>query len=215
MRKIRQARGNHRAQHQRRRKHAYALRERAHDEKQRGRDVLGRRAEAPIEQLVGRQHVPGEVRRDEQHRDQHARHHVAHHDLQVGEVAAELGPGKRRERDRRHADERQRARLGRDDREADHPPADVARADEVVGDRVLRAAEARAERRDAGEVEKEHAVVEERKSHGVESDAPRVPGDCVKKSVDNARRNGFTICRGSLGRLPGSCQLLTAARHVL
>ena len=66
---------------------------------------------------------------------------------------------------RRHADERQRAGLGGDDRQADDPPRRGAAADEVVGDRRVARAELRAEDRDAGQVGREDRVVQRRKSH--------------------------------------------------
>jgi hypothetical protein len=58
-----------------------------------------------------------------------------------------------REGIRRHADDRERARLGGDDRDADAPPRDVAAAKEVVARGALILPEPHAEPDDAAEVD--------------------------------------------------------------
>ena len=84
-------------------------------------------AEPPLEQRIGGQEIAGEVRRQEEPGDDEAADDVTDQDLQVGQRPALLRPGKRSERQRRHADQRQRARLGGDDRQTDDDPG-VSRA---------------------------------------------------------------------------------------
>ena len=87
-----------------------------------GSEMLGARTKPAIEQRIRRQHLPLEVRGDEEPTDDKARDDVAGDDLKVGEGAAELRAGVRRERKRGNADQRQRARFRGDDRQADDDP---------------------------------------------------------------------------------------------
>ena len=82
---------------------------------------------------------------------------VAERELEEREVA-----GVRR---RRHTDERQRARLGRDDREADRPPGRGPVRQEIVARRLLEPREPRAEERDRDEVRRDDEVVGGRQDH--------------------------------------------------
>ena len=98
------------------------------------------------QKLVGGRHRPSEVARQKQARHDDAADDVANRDLQEDERAV-LDVD-----DDRNADDRQRARLGCDDREADGPPRQVAPSQEVVGRRGLLAAGEHPERGDADEV---------------------------------------------------------------
>src|SRR5207237_8495215 len=74
------------------------------------------------------------------------------HDLQEPEVAGV--------RETRRADERDRARLRRDDREHERPPGDAMAGDEVVRRVALAPPQVHPERRDAREVRHEHRGIE-------------------------------------------------------
>src|SRR5207248_3831955 len=109
--------------------------------------------------------VAPEVRGNQQPADYEARHDVASDDLQIGEAAALLRARVRRVGERWNADERQRARFGGDDRQADHHPRRVAAAEKIVFDGSMRGTKAAAEDRDAGEVHGEDGVVEAGEAH--------------------------------------------------
>ena len=117
-------------------------------------------AEPTVQQLIRRQHVALKIRGNEQPADDESRDQVASDHLQVRQAAALFGVCVRSVGKRGDADERQRARLGRDDRQADHDPRRLTCADEVVPHGRVRAAKAAAEDRDADEVDRENRVVE-------------------------------------------------------
>ena len=165
MREPRHARAEHRREHERSGEHAHAFRQRAHHEEQRRGKMLRLRAEALVQQLVRRQHLALKVRRDEQPADHEARRDVAGDDLEICEAAAELGPRIHRIGERRHADQRQRARLGGDDRQADDHPRRLPRSDEVVPDRAMRFSEPAAEPGDADKVGRQNGIVDGGKAH--------------------------------------------------
>src|SRR5207245_3259726 len=122
--------------------------------------MLRMRAEASIQQLVRREHLALEIGRDEQPADDEPRHDVAEDDLEISQTAALLGPRICRIRERRHANQRQRARFGGDDGEADDAPGGLTIAEKIVLDRRMRSAEAAAKGSDPDKVEREDCVIE-------------------------------------------------------
>ena len=144
----------HHGDHQRRRIQADAVGERARADEQPGAEVLDRRPEALPQQVVGRQQVAGEVGRHQQQRDQGPPEDEAGGELQEPEVA---GVGRRR-----HADERQRARFGGDGGAADRPARDGPAGEEVVGRGAVEPAEPAAEGGDAGEIDADDEIVDQR-----------------------------------------------------
>ena len=90
---------------------------------------------------------------------------VTDDDLQICVVAALLGISVICVRDRRYADQCQRACFGRDDREADDDPVDIPCTDEIVLDRLLRFAKENAKDRYADEIGGENDIIYPGKSH--------------------------------------------------
>ena len=96
--------------------------------------------------------IAAEVGRDEERAHDHPADDVAERQLQERHVAG-IGRGG-------NADERERARLGGDDRAAHRPPRHGMAAQEVVAGGVLEASEPRPERGDGGEVGGDDGIVE-------------------------------------------------------
>jgi hypothetical protein len=159
------ARLQHRGQHERRGEDADALGERAHDQEQPGGNSARDRTEAALEQRVGREQLAAEIRRQQQAGDDEAANDIADEDLQVRERSSLLRAREMTVGERGHADQRQRARLSGDDREADDDPGRLARTEEVILDAPVSLAEPHAERGDAGEVREQHDVIDRRESH--------------------------------------------------
>ena len=89
--------------------------------------------------------------RDQDDRDKELSHDVSERQLQERQVPAE-GVS-------RNADQRHRARLGRDDGGAEGPPRHLMVSEKVVADRRLAAREARSQRDDGGQIDtKDHEV---------------------------------------------------------
>src|SRR5262249_28730994 len=87
-------------------------------------------------------------------------------------------------RDRRYADQRQRACLGRNDRKADDDPIDVLRTDKIVLDGPLRLSKKHAKNSDAHEVGGQDNVVYPGKSHiSVSADT-----DVLQRVFSNRKR---------------------------
>src|SRR5215471_3043977 len=105
-----------------------------------------------LEQLVGRQELTLKVCRDKENADDYSGYDVANDYLQVGEIAALLRLSKSGKGQSRNTDERQRARLGRDNRKADDDPRRLPAAEEIVFDSLLRAAEESSEDSNADEI---------------------------------------------------------------
>ena len=99
------------------------LRRSARQQEQPRGHFMQRRPEALIDELVGCQHVPAKVLRQKKHGDDDAPDHVAEDDLQEAHVSREGHAGNR--------DDRERAGLGRDNRERDGPPGDGVVGEEV------------------------------------------------------------------------------------
>jgi hypothetical protein len=90
--------------------------------------LVKRAAEAPIDELVGGEHLAMKVARQEEHRYDDAADHVAEDHLKEAEVS---GEGHARD-----ADDGERAGLGGDDRERDGPPGHAAVGEEVALERL-------------------------------------------------------------------------------
>ena len=85
---------------------------------------------------------------------------VAGDHLQIGEAATLLGARIRGIGQRGHADQRERARFRRDDRQADDDQDVSAAAEKIIFDRSVGAAKTAAEGGDADEIERQDDVVE-------------------------------------------------------
>ena len=83
--------------------------------------------------------------RQENKADDHATHDVSHHDLQKGQVSVVSQP--------RNADDGQCAGLGRNDRERNRPPRNIAPGEKIVAQRALLLAEAQPKQRDPRQVQ--------------------------------------------------------------
>ena len=151
-------RDEERREDQRRGKQTEAVRERTGHEEQPGRQLLDRSAKSPLEQLIDGQHLAAEVRRHEDHAHNDPADDVPHRQLQEGVVGSKGVAG--------HADERHGARLGRDDRRHDHPPGQIAAADEVVLEVCLPSGEPGAQEDRAGEVRGDDGQVQRRHRSG-------------------------------------------------
>ncbi len=116
----------------------------AGDEEEAGGGFMKRAAEAPVDELVGGEHLALKVAREKEHGDDDTSDHVADDDLQEAEVAGEGYSG--------DADDGERAGLGGDDGERDGPPGHAAVGEEVALQRLRCAAfflaKAQAEERD-------------------------------------------------------------------
>ena len=75
------------------------------------------RSRTAFEQFVGGHQFALEIRRNQKHADENARDDVTGHDLQIREISALFAPRERGVGKRRHSDQRERAGLGRDNRE--------------------------------------------------------------------------------------------------
>jgi hypothetical protein len=142
-----------------RREQADAVGERPRDQEEPRRHGADRRPETLLEQLVRRHQRPAEIPRQEHDADDDPADHVPGRELQERPVA---GVGRRR-----HADERQRARFGRDDREADRPPGDRVVGQEVVLGVLLKLGEMRSENGDGDEVGGDDGVVDRIHARGI------------------------------------------------
>ena len=124
--------------------------------KRRGSDFVQRSAEAAVDELVGGEHLAGEVARQEERCHDNAAEHVADNDLEEAEVA--------REGDAGDGDDREGRGLGGDYRKRDGPPRDGVVGEKVALERAIRCggsarfAKAKAEERDADEVDDDREV---------------------------------------------------------
>jgi hypothetical protein len=142
------------ADHDRRREQPDAVGERARQQEESRGQLRDARPEPPREQRIRRKQLAAEVGRNEQHAHEYPADDVAQRELEKGHVAGVGGGG--------DADERQRARLGGDDRAAHRPPRHRSAAQEVVARRALEPREPRAEGGDGGEIQRDDGVVERR-----------------------------------------------------
>jgi hypothetical protein len=134
------------------REQAEPVGERPRDQEERRREPLHGRPEPIPQQLVHRDDLAAEVRRDEERAHREAADHVAHDELQEGEVGRVGVAG--------DADEGDGAGLGRDDRAHDRPPRQRAAAHEVIPQVAVRLREPRAEQDDADQVDREDGEVD-------------------------------------------------------
>ncbi len=164
--------------HERRGEQANAVGERPRDEKDDRGDVLHRRAEPALQQLVGRVELAAEVRGNEEDAHQQPSGDVADGDLEKGHVSRVRAGG--------DADEAERAGLGRDDGEADRPPGHRPSRQEVVAGGFLEAREPGSEGDDREQVGGDDRIVEPVEDHAERAAAYRDPASDARRS--NAAR---------------------------
>ena len=93
------------------------------EEEEAGGDLVQEGAEALVDELVGGEHLAGEVARQKERGDDDAAEHVADDDLQEAEVAGEGDAG--------DGDDGEGGGFGGDDGERDGPPGDGVVGEEV------------------------------------------------------------------------------------
>ena len=106
-----------------------AFRGGAREQEEAGRDLVEDGAEATVDELVGGEHLAGEVARKKEGGDDDAAEQIPDHDLQEAEVA--------RKRDAWDGDDGQRGGFGGDHGERDGPPRDGVAGEEVVLERPV------------------------------------------------------------------------------
>jgi hypothetical protein len=131
---------------------AYPFGQSSRHQEYRGGQLANALAESPPHQFVGGEHLAPEILRQEKDRNHDAGQQIAEDQLQKPQVA--------REGERRCADDRQGAGLGRDDRQANSPPGRAPAAQEVVAQALLAATEPRSEPGDAHQVGQDYRQIE-------------------------------------------------------
>ena len=126
------------------------------EEEEAGGHLVQRVAEAPVDELVGGEHLSLEVFGQEDDGNDDATDHVADDELEEAEISTEGQAG--------NGDDGEGAGFGRDDGERDGPPGDGLVGEEVAaqgaGVGVFAAAEVQAEERDADEVDDDEGEVD-------------------------------------------------------
>ena len=123
--------------HDRHRIHAHAFGRGPSQQKQSCSQRAQPSSEAPLNQFVRRVKIAAKVVRQQHEADDDAPHYVSHHDLKKREVRVVGEPG--------NADDGERAGLGRDDRERNRPPRNIASRQKIVAQRPLLLAESAAQ----------------------------------------------------------------------
>lgn len=120
------------------------LRRGACQQKQRRCHRAQLRAEPSLNQLIGRIELAAKILRQEHKADDDATDYISHDHLQKSQIGIVGEAG--------NADDGQRARLRRDNRQGNCPPGNIAIGEEIVTHRPLAFAEAQAKQRYPGQV---------------------------------------------------------------
>src|SRR6185369_8269660 len=97
------------------------------------------------------------IKRQQHEADDEASDDVSHDNLKKREVGVVGEAG--------NADDGERAGFGGYDREHDRPPGNVSVGEKIIFERLLALAEAQAEKRDCGEIDRDDGEVERVQSH--------------------------------------------------
>ena len=103
--------------------HADTFRRGTGEQEKTGGDFVQKRTETAVDELIGREHIPGEIAGQKQSGDHDAPEEVAEHDLQEAEVARKGNAG--------NGDDGKRGGFGGDDGKGNGPPGDRIAGKEV------------------------------------------------------------------------------------